>query len=83
MVLHSVGGWSPVVLYVLQASLPGHWLKSYFLASVAPLCYSDLFHQCVSGLVVQDGVPISVGLLLGLARSALVPEYFTSKTGQT
>ena len=36
--------------------------------SLALLCYSDLLSQCVSGLVVQDPVPTSVGLLLGLIK---------------
>ncbi len=73
---HSVGGWSPVICNVLQA--PPHrrrvvLRKALFqLFSVALLCYSDLLRQCVPGLVVQDSVPTSVGLLLGLMK---LPEF--------
>ncbi len=66
---HSVGGWSPVI-----CDAPPHWSQVVLekaliqLFSVALLCYSDLLHQCVPGLVVQDSVPTSIGLLLGLTK---------------
>lgn len=46
----------------------GCWLKN----CLAPLCISDPLFQCFSGLVVQDHVLTSVGLLLGMTK---LPEF--------
>ncbi len=42
------------------------------LFNVGPFSHSNLFIQCVPVLIVQDSVPISVGILFGLTK---VSEY--------
>lgn len=66
MVLPSVGGWFPVA--GKMSCKPLHTDSGlcaenlYFgLVSVAFQCYSDFLHRRVSGLVVRDSFPISVG----------------------
>lgn len=46
-------------------------LTKCFLCSPPPPCYFNI-SQCVSGLVIQDSVPASVGLLLTPAK---LPEF--------
>ncbi len=68
----SAGVWYPVLGDGFQA-FP-HWSRVtgnkliFQLFSVGPFHHSKLLIQCVPGLIVQDSVPISVGVLFGLTK---------------
>ncbi len=68
----SAGGWCPVLGNGFQA-FP-HWSGVtgreliFQRFSVGPVIHSNLLIQCVPGLIIQDSVPISVGVLFGLTK---------------